>query len=191
MGDNVTLAMIQQDPDLNGLDPAFREKMGGLYAACLERGVTMVPICGIRTPQDQAKLYRQSRSSATVMAAAQKLKDQGAPWLASVLIGVGPQKGTLGAHVTKALPGLSWHHFGVAVDSAWMVDGKIEWSTSKVVNGQNGYQMLSHLAHEHGLFSAYAMWGWDYPHVQALDASSPQHKYSMPTIDEMMRRRYG
>ena len=41
---------------------------------------------------------------------------QKANFLASVLDGVGPQHGP---HVTNALPGLSWHQWGEAVDCFW------------------------------------------------------------------------
>jgi peptidoglycan L-alanyl-D-glutamate endopeptidase CwlK len=187
----VPLAIVQADPDLKGLDPEFHGRVLKLIAGAYERGVVMIPVCGIRTVFDQAKAYRQSRSGAAIAAEAAKLRAQGAPFLAEALLSVGPQKGALGAHVTKALPGLSWHQWGLAVDLAWSVDGKILWDLEKRVNGQNGYKATAELADDYGVFSGGKMWGWDFPHFQAQSAGSPKGLHTMPAIDEAMRRKYG
>lgn len=187
----VPLATIQADPDLKGLDPDFHARILKLLEGAHQRGVVMVPICGVRTVFEQAKLYRQSRSGAAIAAEAARLKAQGAPFLAETLLSVGPQKGALGRHVTKALPGLSWHQWGYAVDLAWSVNGKISWSLDDEVGGQNGYHAAAELADDYGVFSGGKMWGWDFPHFQANRFGSPKNMHSMAHIDEAMRRKYG
>lgn len=187
----VSLAVVQADPDLKGLDPEFHASVLKLLAGAYERGVVMIPVCGVRTVFDQAKAYRQSRTSAAITAEAARLKAQGAPFLAEALLSVGPQKGALGQHVTKALPGLSWHQWGLAVDLAWSVDGTILWDLDKLVNGQNGYKATAELADDYGLHSGGKMWGWDFPHFQANKFGSPKNLHSLAHIDEAMRRKYG
>lgn len=182
---------IHNDVDLNGLDEVFKTKLLKLLDACHERGLTMTPVCGVRTPMQQAALWRQSRSRKQVENAADMLRNQGAPYLADCLIKVGPQNGTLGAHVTKALPGQSWHQYKQACDMAWLVDGKINWSLTELVNGQNGYKAMCQLADDFGLYSAGANWGWDFPHIQLSSESTPMKHYgSMANVDKVMKKLY-
>src|SRR5690348_4825038 len=111
--------------DLNDLVPEFRAKVSQLLQNCATQGVQMVPSEGVRPPATQAIYWRQSRSIVEINQAIAMLRDEGAPYLASVLDGVGPQHGD---EVTKVLPGNSWHQWGEAVDCFWEVDGKAEWS---------------------------------------------------------------
>src|SRR5215468_9900795 len=86
------------------LVPDFREKVGQLLQKCSARGVTMVPNEAVRPPQQQAIYWRQSRSTIEINNAIAMLRNEGAPYLADVLEGVGPQHGD---EVTKVLPGNS------------------------------------------------------------------------------------
>ena len=168
------------------LDPAFSAKLDVLLKACAARTVTMVPYNGVRHPADQARLWRQSRTTAQVNAAIQMLKGVGAPFLADVLASVGPQNGP---EVTKALPGNSWHQWALAVDCYWLVDGKAEWSVDKLVNGVNGYRVMLEEAKRLGLTPGGA---WttiqDWPHVQMPSDDNPiKSGKTWPQIDQKMR----
>ncbi len=47
----------------------------------------------LRTPEEQARLWRQSRTGHEIEAKIQELEDAGARYLAGVIRGVGPQNG--------------------------------------------------------------------------------------------------
>jgi peptidoglycan LD-endopeptidase CwlK len=175
--------------DLSLLVPEFQDKLNGLLAACRGKGVEMLPYFGIRTPFEQAKLWRQSRTADEVARKIADLRSQGAPFLAHCLDSVGPQNG---APVTKAIPGLSWHQWGEAVDCAWVVAGKTEWSLQKKVNGINGYQLYAEQARALGI-DAGGLWKSfkDWPHVQLRPASSPLKVLSLAEIDKAMQERFG
>ena len=96
-----------------------------------------------------------------------------------------------GRHVTDAIPGLSWHQWGEAFDSFWVVDGEAEWSTTREINGLNGYRVYAVEAERLGL-TAGGHWTnfKDWPHVQLRSASSPKSVFTIQEIDREMRERF-
>jgi hypothetical protein len=174
---------------LDGLDPDLKAKVLLLLKKCLSAGAKMVPYFGVRDPMTQAKLWRQSRTKAQAEAAAADLKKKGAPFLASVLMKAETEPGK---HVTNALPGLSWHQWGEALDCYWEVNGKPEWNPDKKVNGVKGYHVYADTAETVGL-TAGGHWTSlkDWPHVQLRSADGPQKTYSYPFIDQTMKDRFG
>ena len=97
--------------DLTLLVPAFRPRLETLLANCRARGVEMRPYTGLRTPLEQAKLWRQSRSREQIDAKVAQLRAAGADYLADCIVHVGPRNGD---PVTNAVPVLSWHQWGEA-----------------------------------------------------------------------------
>lgn len=175
---------------LDGLDPDFRHRLETLLGRLKNEGVTMQVCAGLRTPAEQARLWRQSRSRGEVLSAVARLQDGGAHFLADVLAATPPCNGP---SVTKSLPGFSWHQWGEAADCFWLVDGVAEWSITRRVNGLNGYQQLARLATEAKL-TAGGNWPRfkDWPHVQLRSASSPLASgLSFPDVDREMRKRFG
>jgi hypothetical protein len=174
--------------DVSQLVPEFRHKLNSLLADCQGKGVEMLPYFGIRTPFEQAILWRQSRTAAEVAQKIAELNAQGAAFLAHCLESVGPRNG---APVTNAIPGLSWHQWGESVDCAWVVAGKTEWSVQKKANGINGFQVYAEQAVNLGLDSG-GLWKSlkDWPHVQLRSASSPLKVFSLVEIDKKMRERF-
>ena len=174
---------------LDGLDAAFREKVEQAIERCLSRGVEMRPYNGLRTPVEQGKLWRQSRAIEEIRTKMAELRDKSAPFLADCIDRAGPQHG---AEVTKAVPGLSWHQWGEAVDCFWVVDGRAEWSTRKLIDGVNGYQVLADVGEAVGL-TAGGHWPRfkDWPHLQLRPANNPLIAMSLVEIDAEMRRRFG
>jgi hypothetical protein len=71
-------------------------------------------------------------------------------FLAQCIERVGKQ---FGEHVTNAIPGLSWHQWGEAADSAWVVDNEVVWSIEETVNGLNGYMVYADEAFDNRHFS--------------------------------------
>ena len=175
--------------DFSPLVPEFRGKLNSLLAACRAQDVEMLPYFGIRTPFEQAKLWRQSRTTEDVAKKIAELRTQGATFLAHCLETVGPQNGP---PVTNAIPGLSWHQWGEAVDCAWVVAGKTEWSAQKKLNGSNGYHVYAAQAQALGLDPG-GLWKSlkDWPHVQLRAASSPLKVFSLVEIDKEMKERFG
>jgi peptidoglycan LD-endopeptidase CwlK len=171
------------------LIPEFREKVLKAISLCREQGVVMRPFCAVRDPFAQARLWRQSRTIEEISLKITDLKNKGADFLACCLDSVGPQHGK---HATNALPGLSWHQWGEAVDCMWVVDGKAEWSVNRKVDGLNGYRHFAEIAAELGLTPG-GTWKKfrDWPHLQLRIESSPAKCMSIIRIDAGMKNRFG
>jgi hypothetical protein len=99
--------------DLATLIPEFREKVLAALAKLKTQGLVFVPYFTLRDPVTQAKLWRQSRSRAVVERQTADLRAQGCSFIADCFDKAGP---TDGPWATNALPGLSWHQYGEAVD---------------------------------------------------------------------------
>ena len=168
------------------LVPEFMERLERALAACEADGVTMRVYCTDRSPSEQARLWRQSRARAEIDAALRHLRDGGAPWLAEILASVGPQHGK---PVTNALPGLSWHQWGLAADCFWEVDGRAVWS---VGGHNNGYKVLAMRAKIEGLTPGGYWVQKDWPHVQGPpDNSGPDRTRTLAQINDEMKERWG
>jgi len=174
--------------DLNQLTDAFRAKVDALLQGCAARAVQMRPYYTIRSPFQQARLWRQSRSSEEVDARVAELRQKSAPFLADCIVRVGPQQGNF---ATNAVPGLSWHQWREAVDCFWLVGNEAEWSARKKIDGVNGYQVYAEEAQSAGL-TAGGLWTSikDWPHVQLRAESSPLKTMGLVEIDAEMKRRF-
>lgn len=170
--------------DLNDLVPEFRTKIEELLHQCEQSGYAMRPFFTLRTPFEQGKLWRQSRSRQQVDQKILELTNNGAGFLAHCIESVGPQHGR---HVTNAIPGLSWHQWGEAVDCFWLVGGDAEWSTRKIVNGKNGYVNYGSIAKSLEL-TAGGFWSSfkDWPHAQLRKDASPSRVFSLQQINQKM-----
>jgi peptidoglycan L-alanyl-D-glutamate endopeptidase CwlK len=175
---------------LEGLVPEFRTNALALLANLASRGIELRPFAALRSPREQAMLWRQSRAREEIEAAASRLRSKGAFFLAETLVSVGPQNGH---HATNALPGFSWHQWGEAIDCFWVVNGIAEWSANKLVDGVNGYRMCATCAkaaelHAGGNWASFKNW----PHIQARKAGSPVAEgLTVQQIDVEMKKRFG
>jgi peptidoglycan LD-endopeptidase CwlK len=176
---------IELSPLDNELAPLITE----LIRACDAAGVTVRPYIGLRDPFDQARLWRQSRSTEEINKKIDDLVASHCAFLAECLSSVGPQ---YGRPVTNAIPGLSWHQYGEAVDFLWIVDGAAEWSTRKRIDGVNGFLLLADKAEALGL-TAGGHWQSfkDWAHVQLRAAASPLPTMTLQEIDTAMKERFG
>ena len=175
--------------DLNDLIPAFKTQVDQLLSECDSSGYPMRQFFTLRTPFEQGKLWRQSRSRQQVERKIRELRSSGADFLAHCIESVGPQNGR---HVTNAIPGFSWHQWGEAVDCFWLVDGDAEWSTRKKINGVNGYANYATIAKSLDL-TAGGFWSSfkDWPHVQLRNESNPGKVLSLQKINQEMADRFG
>jgi peptidoglycan LD-endopeptidase CwlK len=175
--------------DIDILIPEFHEKVTDLLKACNNRGIIMRPYMSRRAPLEQARLWRQSRSSEEIKLKIAKLRASGAEFLADCIDQVGPQNGS---PVTNAIPGLSWHQWDEAVDCFWVVNNDAEWSPSKLINGLNGYHVYAEEAHRLNL-NAGGTWHslQDWPHVQYRSASSPADVMNLKQVNAEMKHRFG
>ena len=164
------------------LDSGFAIKAQNLINLCDAQGFTMVPYCGLRTLTEEAKLWRQSRQTKEISQKIQSLIALNAPYLAQIIINVGPQPD--GPWKTDTIPGLSWHNWGQAIDLYWQLpDGSINWDGKA-----QGYQVLGELATANGL-----KWGGDFTdpdwdHVQLNQQEIPD-LYSLKYVNDYFKEK--
>lgn len=164
--------------DLDVLDADFKAKVKIVLARCEQRGYIFRPYATLRSPWEQAKLWRQSRPTEEIQRAIKKLQVNGAKYLAFVLQSVGPQ---YGRWATNALPGQSWHNWGLAVDCFLLsADGRAIWSSS-----HPGYAVYSEEASRQGLTCGREWVHKDAVHIQAV-SYSVKSKYTWAAIDKKM-----
>jgi hypothetical protein len=178
--------------DILDLVPEFRAKQQQVYDTCAAQGIIMVPYCTVRSVIEQAILWRQSRTKAQIDNRLAFLREQGAPFLADILDGVGPRSGP---QVTGALPGESWHQWALACDSYWSVNGTAIWSPDKYLeigsSTVNGYRAYALIAQQGGL-TAGGLWkGFqDWPHTQHRKEKVTD-LYTWKEINDRMKERFG
>lgn len=170
--------------DLTLLKPDFRGQVERLLLNCHRRGFELRPFFTERTPQEQGALWRQSRQGSQVKKRIDDLRRQNCHFLADCIEMHGPQ---FGRWATNAIPGLSWHNYGLAIDC--FVVGKgggAIWNPA-----HEGYRVYAEEAKELGLTSGFYWRHRDAVHVQQPPASSPTKQYTLQDIDAMMRKRFG
>jgi peptidoglycan LD-endopeptidase CwlK len=175
--------------ELSLLIPEFRTKLEQLLEACKQRGIKMSPFFTLRTPLEQAALWKQGRTATDAELKSLALENAGAHYLAECLRKVQPKETN---RVTDALPGYSWHQWGEACDCAWLdSNNKITWNAEKKLGGVNGYQLYAEEAVKLGLTAgAHFTHLKDYPHVQLRSDDSPS-SLGLVAIDQEMKKRFG
>ncbi len=174
--------------NIDDLVPELRPTARTLMQNCLSRGIEMRVYETLRTPFEQGKIWRQSRTREQVQRKIRELQDAGADFLAFCIESVGPQSGR---HVTDAPPGLSWHQWGEAFDSFWVVNGAAEWSTTRKINGLNGYRVYAEEAEQLGVTPGGHWTNFkDWPHVQLKSAKSPASVVSLIEVNRVMKERF-
>lgn len=108
-----------------------RKKAEIIQEKCAQNGVDLLIYCTLRPLDEQARLFRQSRSYEEIKDKMKKLANRGFDFIANVIEKVGPCDGP---HVTNAAPGESWHNYGEAFDAVPLVGGKAAWSYNEFKN---------------------------------------------------------
>lgn len=104
------------------LDADFAAACQTVLVRCARQNIMLVPYMGLRTLDQQNKLYRQGRTWAAIEAKIGALYESDAPYLAKKLLDAGPQGGT--KIVTNAIGGYSWHNWRKAIDCYIQNDDK-------------------------------------------------------------------
>lgn len=111
---------------LDDLIPEVHQNALDVQQACQEAaGFDLLIYCTLRPLEEQAKLYRQSRSRAEIDLKLTKFRARSLGFLADIIENVGP---CYGKHVTNAAPGESWHNYGEAWDAVPLIGGKPVWN---------------------------------------------------------------
>lgn len=165
--------------DLSDLKPRFLTLFNRVKKACASKGYDIRPYCTIRDPWEQAKLYRQSRTWQEIKDMIDNLERNGAPFLAEILLNVGPQ---FGKWITNAPPGFSWHQFGEACDIYILEDGRAIWNSN-----YEGYICYYDECINRNLTNLKVI--GDINHCQ-LKKNSPPYYYKAETIDKMIKELY-
>lgn len=166
---------------LEDLVPEVKEKAEKVIEVCGQVGVDILIYCTLRSLEEQAKLYRQSRSWQEIKTKILKFKGRGYGFLGEVLDSVGPCSGP---HVTNAGPGESWHNYAEAWDAVPLVGGKAAWNYMKAKEEWNAY---GECVRQVGMF-----WAGDwvsfreYPHAQLRKGGNPLRENDSEKIHEIL-----
>lgn len=168
--------------DISLLESPFREKALELLETLKnERGFVYRPFYTLRTPLEQARLWRQSRASEEIKATIHNLRNLKADFLADCIERVGPQ---YGKWATNALPGYSWHQWGQAIDCFKVKNGEADWRVES-------YAAYHAQAKKLGLYPAFVDWMKDAVHVQSVPPHiSVKAKYNTQKVNDIMKERF-
>jgi peptidoglycan LD-endopeptidase CwlK len=164
------------------LIPEAKLKCLEIETKCKESGFDLLIYCTYRSFEDQAKLFRQSRTFNNITMKSDELRSNGFVFLAEILMNVGPQ---YGKEVTNASPGESWHQYKEAFDAVPMLNGNELWDYQ---GNEKYWDIYIQLIEKCGMHSGKS-WGDD-PHCQLrhgninpLEALTPdQVKKYLPKI---------
>lgn len=165
---------------LASLTPECRALTEKVIAACAAEGLEFRPYSGARSPVEQARLWRQSRSTATINAQIAQLRASGCDFLADAIRDAGPQSGR---PVTNAIPGLSWHNHRAACDLVLIREDELVWEDAAA------YRKFGDIVDAAG-----GRGGWhfgDNDHLQLFRDEPLAHFKTMKAIDAAMRRLWG
>jgi hypothetical protein len=158
--------------DVSKLDPEFSSLLKTLITNMEALGHTVNPYYGIRTLQEQARIWRRSRSAAEVNELMHTLDSNDAPYALSVLKSVGAQKTAPWGTNTYMF---SYHLIGRACDM--FVDGDMK--------GGAVYDVLATEALKVGLTPGRYFSHPDSGHVQ-LGSKELNKTYTMAEMDVIL-----
>lgn len=187
-----SIVVNSDNPILKGINPTLAAKILGVIRDCAQKKINMVPSSGTRNPLSQGGIWKQGRSKEIVDAKIKELVDSGCNFLASCITKAVSK--SVGGIVSNAIPGMSWHQWGFAVDCAWMYDGeKVKLADDwREIDGRRvrGYHIYAQTVRDHGLTSG----GFfssikDYPHAQLYPEGNPLQRYgSIKEINDRLER---
>ena len=166
---------------LDKLTADMKEKAESVLKASHNIELDILIYCTLRPLDEQARLYRQSRSWGTIKEKITKYRQRGFGFLADVLERVGPQTGQ---HVTNAGPGESFHNFGLAFDAVPLSGGKPIWN---YLSGKHAWEAYGGCVRQAGL-----EWAGDwttfreYPHAQLGTGGNPLKQFTPDQLREKL-----
>ena len=171
--------------NLNDLIPKVKKKALIVQQACKEgAGFDLLIYCTLRTLEEQAQLFRQSRSRPEIDRKIDSFRSRGFGFLADIIESVGP---CYGKHVTNAAPGESWHNYGEAWDAVPLVGGKPVWNYLEAKQYWDAYGEAVRQAGMHwaGDWTTFR----EYPHAQLHTGGSPLRVWEPDVIQQALLKR--
>lgn len=156
---------------LDDLTPEFRQLAISHKKLCLDKGVDLLIYCTLRDEEEQARIFRQNRTTSAIKKKIQQLKDMGFPKLAHILEDTPPQPNVGTALLTYFGPGESAHQHGVAYDCVPLVSGKPVWDTNTKV-AKDLWKIVKGVAAEIGLETL----KFEHVHFQVKNFDLIKHK---------------
>jgi peptidoglycan L-alanyl-D-glutamate endopeptidase CwlK len=145
---------------ITDLTTEMQVKVNKAIELCKSKGVNLMVTATLRTLEEQAVYYRQSRTIVEINAKIALFKKKGFDYLADVLEKCPPCSGKF---VTNAAPGESWHNYKMAIDVVPVFGGVAQWSDPKLWN------VWTSCAKEAGLFTL----DFEKPHAQFYSTGNP------------------
>ena len=165
--------------ELSTLIAPLRDAAIKMQQTAKQNGYILLVYCTFRSFEEQARLYRQSRTITQIQKKGRQLVRAGYPELAAILDAVGPQYGTLRKHVTGAGPGESWHQYRRAFDAVPVVAGKAQWQNSSPYWQKYGLSAIMAGLEWAGNWNRFR----EFPHCQMFaPVSNPLKALSRPEI---------
>ncbi|MCK5612978.1 M15 family metallopeptidase [Candidatus Pacearchaeota archaeon] len=167
--------------NIEDLAPDVQVAANLIVGGCANEDVDIMIYGTLRPLEEQAILYRQSRSWEQIKRKIEKFRNRGLDFLADILENAGPCHGP---KRTNAAPGESWHNYAEAFDAVPMVGGKPAW---KYKDAPFEWAMYGEMIKEAGL-----NWSGDWKrfkeiaHAQKRHGSNPLKEYSPNKIQEML-----
>jgi len=168
--------------NLQDLQPDFKNKVISVLKRCANDKITMIPYCTFRTLEEQARLWRQSRTTSEIDKKTKFLRENNCKYLAHIIDKVGPQNGRW---ATNAIPGLSWHNWGYAVDCYAEIEGIACWDANN-----NAYNVYAKHARSVGLEAGHLWKHKDSVHIQMNDKSITD-MYTLKEVNDYFENMQG
>lgn len=171
----------------HGFEPDFADKLTRLLKICADAGHDFRIGQGVRPPQVQALYYCEwsKRTPEMISAEADRLANDGAPWLSALLRSLRDVK-RVPAWKTSQLPGSGWHQWGEAAD-CYCYRGGVQ-----VSNGSDpAYKVYAEAARKLGLTPGLYFSRPDAGHVQLRPQAGASNIFSWAEIDATMHARFG
>ena len=167
--------------NIEDLAPDVQVAANLIVGGCANEDVDILIYCTLRPLEEQARLYRQSRSWEEIKHKIEKFRARGLGFLADILEQAGPWHGP---KRTNAAPGESWHGYAEGFDGVPMIGGKPAWNFN---DAPFEWTVYGAMVREAGL-----NWSGDWKkfkeiaHAQKRHGSNPLKEYSPDKIKEML-----
>ena len=167
--------------NIEDLSYECQKKANQIYNYCRDSQVDLLIYCTLRSLDEQAILFRQSRTFEEIERKVNQYYENGYEYLAEVILRVGPQNGP---HVTNAGPGESWHNYAEAFDAVPLYNGKALWS---YIDHKKEWNIYGKAIVNSGMSWA---GNWitfkEYPHAQLHDGGNPLNYYSPNEVYDIL-----
>lgn len=170
---------------IEDLIPEMQDSARRVVNRCADTDVDLLIYCTLRTLEEQAILFRKTRTRWAIEKKIEALRTNGFSYLGDIIEGIGPQHGPLGHHVTHAGPGESWHNYARAFDAVPIVSGKAAWD---ILAFASEWEVYGESSEAVGLTWA-GRWVRfkEYPHSQIMAGSNPLKQYDPKAIQSMLK----